>query len=95
MPTKQPRLALVINELSRARIQHLAKKHGRSTSAEIVTAIESWVDQHPEAMEDFNDGFEPTEEEAAEMKKMLQQAERRILESFMLKKLKKQETPDA
>ena len=86
MPTKQPRLALVINDLSKAKIQHLADKHGRSTSAEIVTAVEAWIDQHSDEMTDFASEFEPTEAEQAEIDQMLKDAQRRAYEAVMLKR---------
>ena len=86
MPTKQPRLALVINELSKARIQHLAEKHGRSVSGEIVAAVDDWVERHPDLMADFASDFEPTEEEQAEIDQMLKDAQRRAYEAVMLKR---------
>ena len=46
MPTAQPRMALVIPADVKERITELAKSHRRSTSAEIVVAIEAWLDQH-------------------------------------------------
>lgn len=46
-------MALVIDEIAKAKIQHLATKHRRSTSAEIVVAIESWLEQHDAEMADF------------------------------------------
>ena len=88
MPTKQPRLALVINDLAKAKIQFLAEKHGRSTSAEIVTAVEAWIDQHAEEMEGFASEFEPTEAEQAEIDEMLKAAQRRAFEAVMLKRRK-------
>ena len=53
MPAKAPRMALVIDEDVKARIQHLAGKHRRSTSGEIVVAIESWIQQHSSELDDF------------------------------------------
>ena len=88
MPTKQPRLALVINDLAREKIKFLAEKHGRSTSAEIVTAVEAWLDQHADEMKDFASDFEPTAEEQAEIAQMVKNAERRALESILLKRRK-------
>jgi predicted transcriptional regulator len=46
-------MALVIDEDVKARIQHLAGKHRRSTSGEIVVAIESWIQQHSSELDDF------------------------------------------
>ena len=88
MPTKQPRLALVINDLSKAKIQHLAEKHGRSTSAEIVTAVEAWIDQHADEMKDFISDAEPTEAEQQEIDEMVKAAQRRAFEAVMLKRRK-------
>ena len=53
MPAKAPRMALVIDETVKARIQHLAVKHRRSTSGEIVIAIESWIQAHSDDLADF------------------------------------------
>ena len=89
MPTKQPRLALVINDLAKAKIQFLAEKHGRSTSAEIVTAVEAWIDQHAEEMDGFVSEFEPTEAEKAQIAQMLKDAERRAYEAVMLRRSKR------
>ena len=95
MPTKQPRLALVINDLAREKIKYLAEKHGRSTSAEIVTAVEAWIDNHEAEMEGFASEFEPTAEEQAEIEQMLKAAQKRAVEHMLLKRRKQQETPDA
>ena len=86
MPTRQPRLALVINDLARAKIQFLADKHGRSTSAEIVTAVESWIEQHEDEMDGFVSEFEPTAAEQAEIDEMLKAAQRRAYQAVMLKR---------
>lgn len=56
MPTKNPRMALVIDEEVKEKITWLASKHRRSTSSEIVTAIEYWVKAHEEEMADFQEG---------------------------------------
>ena len=86
MPTKQPRLALVINDLAREKIKFLALKHGRSTSAEIVTAVEAWLDQHADEMADFTSWFEPTEAEKAEIAARVKAAERRAVEEVMMQR---------
>ena len=54
VPAKAPRLALVIDESVKAQIQHLAAKHRRSTSGEIVVAIEAWIQSHSDDLADFN-----------------------------------------
>ena len=46
-------MALVIDESIKAQIQHLASKHRRSTSGEIVFAIESWLQAHEAEMADY------------------------------------------
>lgn len=46
VPTQMPRMALVIPPDVKEKITALAKEHRRSTSAEIVVAIESWLEQH-------------------------------------------------
>ena len=46
-------MALVIDESIKVQIQHLASKHRRSTSGEIVVAIESWIKQHSSELDDF------------------------------------------
>ena len=53
MPAKAPRMALVIDETVKKKIQFLSAKHRRSTSAEIVVALEEWIENHPEDMQDF------------------------------------------
>ena len=93
MPTRQPRLALVINDLTKEKIQFLAEKHGRSTSGEIVTAVEAWIDQHEDEMEGFVSEFEPTDEERAEIEQMLKNAHRRAYEAVMRKRRQQKETP--
>jgi predicted transcriptional regulator len=57
MPAKHPRMALVIDAPTKEKVAFLASKHRRSTSAEIVVAIEAWVKQHADDMA----GFEPSE----------------------------------
>ena len=74
--------------MAREKIKFLAEKHGRSTSAEIVTAVEAWLDQHADEMKDFASDFEPTAEEQAEIAEMVKNAERRALESILLKRRK-------
>ena len=56
MPTKNPRMALVIDVETKEKITFLASKHRRSTSSEIVTAIEHWVQSHAADME----GYQPS-----------------------------------
>lgn len=46
-------MALVIDQEVKARIMFLAEKHRRSTSSEIVTAIEDWIQRHDEEMADY------------------------------------------
>ena len=53
MPTKHPRMALVIDAEVKEKITFLAQKHRRSTSAEIVIAIENWVRHHSSEMMEF------------------------------------------
>lgn len=53
MPAKAPRMALVIDEAVKDKITFLASKHRRSTSAEIVVAVEAWLEQHNEELGDF------------------------------------------
>lgn len=53
MPAKNPRMALVIDQGVKDRIAFLAGKHRRSTSSEIVTAIEDWIQRHDEDMADY------------------------------------------
>ena len=53
VPAKAPRMALVIDESIKAQIQHLANKHRRSTSGEIVVAIESWLQTHEAELADY------------------------------------------
>ena len=50
-------MALVIDQQTKEKVTFLAAKHRRSTSAEIVVAVEAWVKQHAEDMA----GFEPSE----------------------------------
>ena len=50
-------MALVIDAPTKEKVAFLASKHRRSTSAEIVVAIEAWVKQHADDMA----GFEPSE----------------------------------
>ena len=52
MPTTQPRMALVIPTDVKESITALAKAHRRSTRAEIVVAIEAWLEQHSSDSED-------------------------------------------
>ena len=75
MPTKRPRLALVIDEYSKARIQHLAKAHNRSTSAEIVRAVLEWISKHPNEMQTLNQP-EPTPAQQAQIDQLTQDAAR-------------------
>ena len=46
-------MALVIDQGVKDRIAFLAGKHRRSTSSEIVTAIEDWIQRHDEDMADY------------------------------------------
>lgn len=55
MPAKSPRLAVVIDDNVKKQIQRLAVQHRRSTSAEIVYAIERWLETNASEMEAFNE----------------------------------------
>lgn len=55
MPAKAPRMALVIDETVKQKIQFLASKHRRSTSAEIVVAVEKWIEDNADEMAGFTE----------------------------------------
>ena len=84
MPTKQPRLALVINRFTKDRIQFLAEKHGRSTSMEIVHAVENWIEQHAAEMADFKSEIpELTEAEKQMVARKMKMAELTEIENIL------------
>ena len=55
VPAKAPRMALVIDESVKQKIQFLANQHRRSTSAEIVVAVEKWIEDHAAEMAGFTE----------------------------------------
>lgn len=48
-------MALVIDESVKQKIQFLANQHRRSTSAEIVVAVEKWIEDHADEMAGFTE----------------------------------------
>lgn len=87
MPTKQPRLALVINRFTKDRIQFLAEKHGRSTSMEIVHAVENWIEQHAAEMADFKSEIpELTEAEKQAVARKMKMAELKEIELILARR---------
>ena len=82
MPTKLPRLALVIDPHVKAQMRYLAQKHKRSTSAEIVSACLEWIKNHPNEIQGMDQPL-PTPEQQAQIDELTQAGARAAFAQIM------------